>query len=113
MPDSDDMAAIATAVGSAQIFISSHISSFVFAIFGSKNSSLIEIPLDRMECTTFGEKWVRFAGSNYVSVKRAESCLFQNFSKYVEREVVIGEITEDELRRSIEIAYARATAVGM
>jgi hypothetical protein len=110
LPSTDDISVIATAVASAQIFLTSHISSFVFAIFSSRNSTVVELPSEGMECSVFADRWAQLSGSSYLPTSPSEHCNIPDYARYMRGKFVWGQEEEEVIRRAVETAYVRATA---
>lgn len=86
LPDIEDenntIESIADVVASAQIFISSHISSSLFAIFMSKGSTLFEIQPLGCECMFNGHAFSQMAGVRYVPFYQNKTCEIKSLEEY-------------------------------
>jgi hypothetical protein len=74
LPITDDLSVVADSVRGARIFVCSHISTCVFGIFLGRNGTMLEIPPDGFECTTFGEIYAQLAKAEYFPLLTSERC---------------------------------------
>jgi hypothetical protein len=107
LPETEDMTVVADVVASANVFIASHLSTFVFSVFLSPKATLVEIQPKGMECTAFGERWAHLSGAHYVPLRVAPECdcPYSNLTCYMTAEPTWSRITDTELKRALEIAF--------
>ena len=74
---------IANEVYSADIFIGSSITSLVFAVFLSENSTLIELKPKGCECINIGEPFANMANAKYIPLRNSKHCKVNTISKYL------------------------------
>jgi capsular polysaccharide biosynthesis protein len=97
-------------VASAQIFVSCHISGFVFAVFANRNSALLEIQAEGQECRTLGEMWANLSQAKYVAALPMQNCRARGDNAYFEQKLQSPVLTDADLKGAIKRAYIRATA---
>ena len=99
----EDISIIADTLGDAELFISSHISTFAFALFLPENSTLLEFQPDGLYCTTYGEFFAKMANAKYNSFFKSLSgqCDCPNITCFFKDQLLYNQMSEKNLKKII------------
>jgi hypothetical protein len=103
LPDTEDIAEIADCVAQATLFVSTHMSTLVYALFLSPSAALLELQPKGLECMALGHPLATIVGAAYAPFRFASACAcnYKDVECYLRTEPEYEDVATADLRTAI------------
>jgi hypothetical protein len=103
LPDTEDIVEIADCIAQANLFISTHISTLVYAVFLSSSAALLEFQPKGLECMALGHPLTKLVGAAYAPFRHASECAcnYSDVQCYLRTQPEYDDVINADLKEAI------------